>query len=195
MTDLEQSLRRDMRDAWRADHPGSRRAVKTFLTPADKRRRREEHAARLNSAREELETCEGMREWIRSRVLNPHLSPLNAALAAMQCPGAVIGTAAYWHREGSKVNAGEEASAYITAPGFWPKPAFTAAQTNSSLAELELGTPARGLAEELARAHRAAVEELGRKDAFARLLERVPAPADIELGEDRTPARSDSIPF
>jgi hypothetical protein len=195
MADLNDALRRDMREAWRADHPNSRRPIASFMTAEDKRARREEHAERINRAREYLETAEGMQEWIRARILNPHLSPLNAALAAMQAPGSVLGTAAYWKGQGSSVRKGEHAGAYITAPGFWPKPAFTAEQTTSELERLEIGTPAAELVQDLRAMYVDAVNELGAKPAFAALLERLPDVDGLELLEDLTPARSDSIPF
>jgi hypothetical protein len=199
MSDVNEAIRRDMREQWRAEHPASRRPIRSFMTADDKRERREEHAERLARAREHLETREGMRDWIRARVANPHLSPLNAALAGMQCPGAVLGTAAYWKKTGASIQRGEHGAAFITAPGFWPKPAFTAGQTNGAgeLEELEreLGRPPASLVEELRAIYVAAVAELGAKDAFARLLEVAPDPADIELEEDSTPARSDAIPF
>jgi hypothetical protein len=60
---------------------------------------------------------------------------------ALQAPGQIVGTVAAWRRNGLGVRKGEQGAVFLTAPGFWPKPAFTARQTDAP-AELTDPDPA-----------------------------------------------------
>lgn len=123
--------RRAARAAWQRSGGSRRRPLRSFVTSDEKRERRQEHAARISEALERLETPEGARDWIEARELNPDVSPLNQALIALQAPGEIVGTLAAWKRNGTRVRKGERGSVFLTAPGFWPRPAFTAAQTDA----------------------------------------------------------------
>jgi hypothetical protein len=135
---IEADERRHARDSYR-DHGGSaRRPLKSFLTAAEKRQARDDHAARIHLAVDELADPCGFERWAESLTLNPHLSAMNAALVALQTPGEIAGSSAYWHKAGYKVGKGERAAGRITAPGFWPLPYFTAAQASATdLAEFD----------------------------------------------------------
>lgn len=123
--------RRAARDSFRATGGSKRRPLKSFLTAAEKKERREAHASRIHAAVGELVELGGFRAWAESLDLNPQLSPLNAALVALQTPGEIVASATGWHQLGYRVRKGERAAGFITAPGFWPLAYFTAPQANA----------------------------------------------------------------
>jgi hypothetical protein len=144
----------------------ARQAEKRHLTPEQKRQRRQEHADRIARALAYVETEQGFREWLQARELNPQLTPLSAALAALQAPGQIIGTFAQWKAAGAKVRKGQEAAVYLTRPPFWPLAAWTAEQTDAPPELVEAPPPALPEnVEDLAEQLRAAFARDGRKTA------------------------------
>lgn len=129
---IEADERRAARDAYRAAGGSKRRPLKSFRTDAEKRHEREAHAARLRLACDELTTPDGFAAWLEAMALNPDLTPLNAALVALQSPGEIVGTAAAWKRQGYRVRKGERAAGRITGRGFWPLAYFTAEQAGAT---------------------------------------------------------------
>lgn len=138
---LAEHERRDARDAWRAAGGSQRRPMRSFMTDAEKRERRQEHAERIRAALSAVETTDGFAAWLEARELNPRLTPLSWALVALQCPGEIIDTAKGWNRQGCRVRKGEAAACFITAPGFWPRAAFSAAQTDAPPELLDFEPP------------------------------------------------------
>lgn len=125
---LEDDERRHARDSYRECGGSKRRPLKSFMTAKEKREARDAHAARIHAAVAELVEPRGFEAWLEALELNPHLSPMNAALVALQTPGEIVGTSAYWRRNGYKVRKGERSAGRVTAPGFWPLAYFTAEQ-------------------------------------------------------------------
>lgn len=128
---LQDDERRHARDSYRENGGSKRRPLKSFMTAAEKRAARDEHAARIHTAVAELADPGGFEAWLEALELNPHLSPMNAALVALQTPGEIVGTSASWRRQGYRVRKGERLAGRITAPGFWPLPYFTAPQASA----------------------------------------------------------------
>lgn len=129
---LEAHERREARDSYRAAGGSKRRPLRSFLTDREKQEAREGHAARLRVAVAELESETGFEAWVEALTLNPDLTPMNAALVALQSPGEIVGTAAYWRRQGCRVRKGERAAGRITGRGFWPLAYFTAEQAGAT---------------------------------------------------------------
>lgn len=128
---LEADERRARRDSYR-EHGGShKRPLRSFMTAAEKRSLRDDHAARIHLAVEALADAAGFEAWLHALDLNPELSAMNAALVALQTPGEVVASNAGWKRQGYRVRKGEVGAGRITAPGFWPLPYFTAEQANA----------------------------------------------------------------
>lgn len=125
---LQDDERRAARESYQRTGGSKRRPLKSFLTAKEKRELRDDHAARIHAAVAELAEPGGFDAWLEALELNPHLSPMNAALVALQTPGEIVGTSASWRRQGYKVRKGERAAGRITAPGFWPLAYFTAPQ-------------------------------------------------------------------
>lgn len=147
---IDDDERRALRDTWRASGGSTRRALGSFQTKADKRARRDAHAATLRLAVENLQEASGFERWAEALGLNPHLSAMNAALVALQTPGEVVDTSAGWHRRGYTVHKGERAAGRITAPGFWPLAYFTAAQARVlALVDVDAPLPPAEVAEGL----------------------------------------------
>ncbi len=128
---IEADERRAARDSYRAAGGSKRRPLKSFLTQREKRELREEHAALIRTAVDELREPVGFERWIEALELNPHLTPLNAALVAMQTPGEIVSTCAQWRRQGYRVRKGETAAGRITGKGFWPLTYFTGEQARA----------------------------------------------------------------
>jgi len=128
----EAQERREARDSYRAAGGSKRRPLRSFLTDQEKREAREAHAARIAAAVAELESEAGFEAWAETMALNPQLTPMNAALVALQTPGEIIGTAAAWRRQGYRVRTGERAAGRITGRGFWPLAYFTAEQASAT---------------------------------------------------------------
>jgi len=128
---IEADERRAARDSYRAAGGSKRRALKSFRTQGEKREARLEHAALIREAIDELRGPDGFARWIETLELNPQLTPLNAALVAMQSPGRIISTCAQWRRQGYRVRKGEAAAGRITGKGFWPLAYFTAEQASA----------------------------------------------------------------
>lgn len=124
--------RRAARDRYRAAGGSVRRPLKSFTTTDDRQAARVEHAANLKDATDALATSAGFRDWVGSMILNPGLSPLNAALVAERAPGRIVNTSARWNRAGYKVAKGERAWIRVTAPGFKPTACFTAEQVGAT---------------------------------------------------------------
>lgn len=140
---IEADERRAARDSYRAAGGSKRRPLKSFSTAAEKRAARDEHAARLRLACEQLTERNGFDTWVEAMALNPALTPLNAALAALQTPGEIVGTSTAWKRQGYRVRKGERAAGRITGKGFWPLAYFTAEQAGATdLLEFEPVLPA-----------------------------------------------------
>lgn len=135
--------RRAARDSYRAAGGSARRPLKSFTTTDERQEARLEHAANLRAACEALSSPEGFRDWVGALMLNPAVSPLNAALIASQAPGRVVTTTARWKAQGYSVRKGESAYVRITAPGFKPRAAFDAEQVGATdiLAALEADPP------------------------------------------------------
>lgn len=129
---LEAHERRGARDSYQRTGGSKRRPLKSFRTDAEKQEAREAHAARIAAAVAELEAEAGFEAWVEAMALNPHLTPLNAALVALQSPGEIVGTAASWRRDGYRVRKGERAAGRITGRGFWPLAYFTAEQASAT---------------------------------------------------------------
>ena len=136
---LEADERRHARDSHRAGGGSQRRRLRSFMTAAEKRENRDEHAARIRLAVSELEDALGFTAWLEALELNPELSAMNAALVALQTPGEIVASNAGWKRNGYRIRKGERAAGRITAPGFWPLPYFTAEQAGAE--ELLLFAP------------------------------------------------------
>lgn len=189
--------RREARERWLAAGGYQRRPLKSFMTDADKRERREEHAAMVRAVREWLATEEGIREWLISRELNPDMSALNQALVAYQAPRTIAATNAGWKRSGAKVRKGEHGALWITAPGFWPKPAFLAVQTDApeELTDPEIREPLPEVVEDLAGMY--ADDDL--KAGFAAIVGKVDGMDEIPTREvaavESTPEGQDDCPF
>lgn len=128
---IEADERRHARDSYREGGGSARRPLKSFMTAAEKRQARDDHAARIHLAVDELTEPAGFERWTESLTLNPHLSAMNAALVALQTPGGIGGSSAYWHKQGYSIGKGERSAGRITAPGFWPLPYFTAEQARA----------------------------------------------------------------
>jgi len=88
-------------------------------------------------------------------------------LAAFQVDGAYLATLAQWRKSGYRIRRGQESTVFVTAPGFWPKAAFTAEQTDAPLELYDIGRlePSRDLAAALAGVLRVALERDGWKGA------------------------------
>lgn len=134
--------RRAARDAWRRRGGSQRRALRTFSTREERAAKRAELRAERAEARAFVATAEGAATLAEARELNPHLSETNAAIVANRLPGRIVGTAAYWRRNGARVNKGEQAALFIGGGphvSFAPVAAFTAAQTTAGaeLADVE----------------------------------------------------------
>jgi hypothetical protein len=128
---IEADERRAARDSYRAAGGSKRRPLKSFMTQAEKKAAREEHAALIRTAVDELRDPVGFERWIETLELNPHLTPMNAALVAMQTPGQIVSTCAQWKRQGYRVRKGEQTAGRITGKGFWPFAYFTAEQASA----------------------------------------------------------------
>lgn len=128
---LEADERRAARDSYRAAGGSKRRALKSFRTQREKREARLEHVALIRAAIDELRAPDGFARWIETLELNPQLTPLNAALVAMQSPGQIVSTCAQWRRQGYRVRKGAVAAGRITGKGFWPLAYFTADQASA----------------------------------------------------------------
>jgi hypothetical protein len=128
---IEADERRAARDSHRAAGGSKRRPLKSFMTAREKREARDAHAARIRLAVEEVQTPEGFERWLEALGRNEHLSPMNAALVALQTPGEVAASVTGWKRLGYRVRAGERLAGRLTAPGFWPLAYFTAAQAGA----------------------------------------------------------------
>lgn len=180
---MEDDERREARDSYRAAGGSKRRPLKSFMTKAEKRKAREEHAERIHEAIAELREPLGFERWIEALEFNPQLTPLNAALVAMQTPGLIVATAAQWNRQGYKVRKGEAAAGRITGKGFWPCAYFTAEQANAGdLEDFDAELPEPGIIEAL-RVEFVARLERGEKardvlPAIAELRADPPAPVE-----------------
>jgi hypothetical protein len=164
---LEADERRAARDSYRAAGGSKRRPLKSFRTQREKRELREEHAALIREAVDALREPAEFERWIEALELNPHLTPLNAALVAMQTPGEIVSTCAQWRRQGYRVRKGETAAGRITGKGFWPLTYFTAEQANAGdLDGFEVELPDDGLLT-LLRAELVARLDRGDKGAVA----------------------------
>lgn len=128
---IESDERRARRDSYRNAGGSKRRPLKSFMTAKEKREARDAHAALLKLAVDELREPTGFERWLETLELNPSLTPMNAALVALQTPGEIVGTLAQWRRQGYNVRKGEHAAGRITARGFWPLAYFTAEQVNA----------------------------------------------------------------
>lgn len=128
---IEADERRAARDSYRAAGGSKRRPLKSFTTKAERREARLAHAALIRDAVDALREPDGFARWIEALDLSPHLTPLNAALVALQTPGAIVSTCAQWKRQGYKVRKGETAAGRITGKGFWPLAYFTADQASA----------------------------------------------------------------
>jgi hypothetical protein len=101
MSDIATEERRAAQLSYRAAGGSDRRPLKSFLTADEKREARLEHAARLAEAVEHTAAdLDGLADWLEALELCPHLSPLNCALVALQCPGEIVDTFAGWKRQG-----------------------------------------------------------------------------------------------
>lgn len=129
---IAREQRRALRASFQAAGGSKRRPLKSFNTDDEKRAARLEHRDRLAEAVDLVREPEGFGAWLESLELNPHLSPMNCALAAMQAPGEIVDTFAGWKRNGYLVPKGERAGVRLTGPGFWPKAAFTAPQVGAT---------------------------------------------------------------
>ena len=117
--------------AQKARNDSARRATKGQHTDEEKAAIRRQHRDRIAAALEALETPDGMRAFLEARELNPQLTPLAAATAALEAPGKVVMTLRQWNKTGARVRKGARAVAYATkAPAFWPDPLFEAADTD-----------------------------------------------------------------
>jgi hypothetical protein len=128
---IEADERRHARDSYRAAGGSQRRPLKSFRTQREKREARLEHAELIRLAVAELREPDGFARWVEALELNPHLTPLNAALVALQTPGLIVSTSSQWARQGYKVGKGETAAGRITGKGFWPLAYFTADQASA----------------------------------------------------------------
>lgn len=124
--------RRALRASFQAAGGSKRRPLQSFNTDDEKRAARLEHRDRLAEAVEHARDLDGFGDWLEALELNPHLSPMNCALAAYQAPGEIVDTFAGWKRGGYLVPKGERCSVRLTGPGFWPKAAFTAPQVGAT---------------------------------------------------------------
>jgi hypothetical protein len=129
---LEADERRAARDSYVRTGGSQRRPLKSFMTAAEKKDARQEHAARIHAAVAELAEPGGFTAWLEALDLNPHLSPMNCALVAYQSPGEIVNSSAGWKRQGYRVRKGERCAGRITAPGFWPLAYFVASQALAS---------------------------------------------------------------
>jgi hypothetical protein len=172
MSDLATEQRRAAQLAYRANGGSARRPLKSFMTPDEKRAARVEHAERLAAAVEHVSAdLDGLADWLEALELCPHLSPLNCALVALQCPGEIVDTFAGWKRNGYPLPKGTTAAARLTGPGFWPKAAFTATQARAddlaALVPETRETPAQHVLDDL-RARLAAGKARDALEGFAR---------------------------
>jgi len=135
---LEKHERREARDSWRASGGSQRRPLHSFRTEAEKRQAREHHAAELASALAQLQDLRGFEVFCESALLNPHLTAGNAALAAFRCPGEVVGSRAWWVKQGGQVRKGETAALRLTGRNFWPTAAWCADQVGAEFEGLEV---------------------------------------------------------
>lgn len=161
---IEADERRARRDTYREAGGSKRRPLHSFMTEREKREARDAHAARLRLAVEQLDSEAGFSAWIEAMHLNPHLTPMNAALVALQSPGEILDTAAGWRKQGYRIRKGERSAGRITGRGFWPLAYFTAEQANAgdlALFEPDLPKPSKlsswrsDLSRRLARGERA----------------------------------------
>ena len=173
-TAIEEDERRARRDAYRAGGGSKRRPLKSFYTDAEKREMREAHAELLREA-QEAACGDGLAAYVESVQLNPHLTPLTAALAALQTPGRIVDTAQGWSRQGYRVRKGEAAAGRLTGRGFWPRAYFSAEQANAGdLAGVEVPEPPASTLAALGEALRARLAEGAKpKEALAELAETV----------------------
>lgn len=155
---IEQDERRLRRDSYREAGGSKRRPLKSFMTAREKREARDHHAALIHAAVDELREPVGFERWIEARALNPQLTPMNAALVALQSPGEIVGTLAQWKGQGYRVRKGERAAGRITARGFWPLAYFTAEQVNAG--DLEGFEPELPDAAEVERQHAELIHRL-----------------------------------
>lgn len=128
---IEADERRARRDSHVAQGGSKKRPLKSFMTTAEKKEARQDHAARIHAAVEALEDASGVAAWLEALDLNPQLSAMNAALVALQTPGEIVGSVASWKRGGYSIRKGEHAAGRLTAPGFWPLAYFTAEQARA----------------------------------------------------------------
>lgn len=110
--------------------PASSREAKRLrehgYTLEQKQDARDEHRALLETALERLTTPAGMSAWLLAREIHgAELTPANAALAALQAPGQLVGTARYWKRQGVRIGKGQRHTLRLTGKTFWPVAAWT----------------------------------------------------------------------
>lgn len=195
---LEADEREARRDTYRAAGGSKRRPLKSFMTAKEKRDARDEHAERIHAATDALATPAGFEAWLEALGLNSHLSPMNAALVALQTPGETAASVAGWKRLGYRVQKGEVACGRLTAPGFWPLPYFTAAQAGADeLDVLSAPMPEESRREGL-RAALAAALASGVKPRLAleAIAKQVEAEAvDWAAGARETVAEREELPF
>lgn len=173
---IEEDERRAARDSWRAAGGSSRRPLKSFRTDAEKREMREAHAELLREAIDAAcADADGLGRFVEACLLNPHLTALNAALAAYQTPGRIVDTAQGWSRQGYRIRKGETAAGRLTGRGFWPRAYFTAEQANAGdLAGCEVPEPPESTLAALSAALRANLDKGTKaKEALAELAEAV----------------------
>lgn len=101
------------------------------MTEREKREARDRHAELIHRAVDELHGLDGFRRWVEAAALNPQLTPLNAALVALQSPGEVVATLPQWAKQGARVPKGTHGTGKLTGRGFWPLTYFTAAQAGA----------------------------------------------------------------
>lgn len=164
--------RRKAQAEYRAAGGSHRRPLKSFTTTDERQAARVEHAETLRAACEALGSPEGFRDWVGSLLLNPDVSPLNAALIAARAPGRVVTTTARWKRAGYSIRKGETAALKITAPGFKPRAAFDAAQVGATdlLEALEADPPLLPTADQLETLRDELSERLTAGDKASRVI-------------------------
>lgn len=133
--------------------PSSREAKRLRehgYTEDQKREAREDHARTVEAALAALNTPAGMSAFLIARELNSgHLTAGNMALAALQAPGEIVGTRAYWKREGFRLRKGQGHGLRLTGRNFWPTPAWTLGSFGGD-APFSLPVPDRAHCEQLA---------------------------------------------
>lgn len=81
-----------------------RRGTKGQHSAEEKAAIRAEHRDRIARALEALETPDGMARFLKTRELNPQLTPLAAATAALEAPDRVVMTLRQWNNAGARVH-------------------------------------------------------------------------------------------